>query len=454
MCSSLSADTGGGHRASAESLAKQFERLYPGTHYDLLDVWTEDGCIPYRTLVPAYKHLSRHPRQWRILYHISNSKPYEMFTDLHSWLACERKIRKRIQSYNPDVVISVHPTMNNVPIQCLKNMEKESGKHIPLFTVVTDFGSGHCTWFHKDAEKVFVASDRIRKLAKRRGSVPDSKLIQTGLPIRYDFARINDEMGDRNTPEGKLYQRQLRERLNINPDMKTVLVMGGGEGVGSLAKIVDSLYAEFTGRGIDCNICVICGRNEKLKQDLETRDWDAVVDASKRLLKRRYVAFLRPFVPVKRVRKSLLRAARKAKERNLDKERGESKRKGNVKVIGLGFITNMAEYMAASDVLLTKAGPGSIAEAAAVGLPCMLTSFLPGQEAGNVNVVLDGGFGDYCESPADIAEEVAFWLCDDSMLQNMSESAYQVGAPHASEEIVANIAESTLHCMALNEGKE
>ena len=68
--------------------------------------------------------------------------------------------------------------------------------------------------------------------------------------------------------------------------------------------------------------------------------------------------------------------------------------------------------------------------------------------------MLDGGFGDYCESPADIAEEVAFWLCDDSMLQNMSESAYQVGAPHASEEIVANIAESTLHCMALNEGKE
>ena len=42
----------------------------------------------------------------------------------------------------------------------------------------------------------------------------------------------------------------------------------------------------------------------------------------------------------------------------------------------------------AADVLVTKAGPGTIAEAAAVGLPVMVTSFLPGQEAGNVGDVI------------------------------------------------------------------
>jgi len=43
----LSSDTGGGHRASAESLARQFELLYPGSTYDLLDVMSKDGVPPY-----------------------------------------------------------------------------------------------------------------------------------------------------------------------------------------------------------------------------------------------------------------------------------------------------------------------------------------------------------------------------------------------------------------------
>jgi 1,2-diacylglycerol 3-beta-galactosyltransferase len=44
----------------------------------------------------------------------------------------------------------------------------------------------------------------------------------------------------------------------------------------------------------------------------------------------------------------------------------------------LGFVNNMADYMVAADILVSKAGPGTIAEAACVGLPVLLTSFLPG----------------------------------------------------------------------------
>jgi len=56
----LSSDTGGGHRASAESLANQFKILYPGSTYDLLDVFADGGVPPYNTLVESYKHLSPH----------------------------------------------------------------------------------------------------------------------------------------------------------------------------------------------------------------------------------------------------------------------------------------------------------------------------------------------------------------------------------------------------------
>jgi 1,2-diacylglycerol 3-beta-galactosyltransferase len=47
----LSSDTGGGHRASAESLARQFELLYPGSTYDLLDIMSKDGVPPYNVSV-------------------------------------------------------------------------------------------------------------------------------------------------------------------------------------------------------------------------------------------------------------------------------------------------------------------------------------------------------------------------------------------------------------------
>lgn len=62
----------------------------------------------------------------------------------------------------------------------------------------------------------------------------------------------------------------------------------------------------------------------------------------------------------------------------------------NVRVVVNGFVTNMDEWMGAVDTLVTKAGPGTIAEATIRGLPVMLSGFLPGQEEGNVPYVVDG----------------------------------------------------------------
>ena len=101
----LSSDTGGGHRASAESLAKQFQILFPGSTYDLLDVVGEDFGPPYNSLVSIYKHLSAHPAQWKLLYNVSNSRGFEMLADAHFKLMFERSIRRRIKKHNPDVVV-------------------------------------------------------------------------------------------------------------------------------------------------------------------------------------------------------------------------------------------------------------------------------------------------------------------------------------------------------------
>jgi 1,2-diacylglycerol 3-beta-galactosyltransferase len=141
----LSADTGGGHRASAESLAKQFLLQYPGSTYEILDVWTTDGVYPYKTLVKSYVHLSAHPRQWRFLYHLSNSRPWEVAMDFHTALTCNGRIRRRLEKHDFDLVVSVHPTMNRVPWNGVQRIARSQNRRIPFFTVVTDLASAHCT---------------------------------------------------------------------------------------------------------------------------------------------------------------------------------------------------------------------------------------------------------------------------------------------------------------------
>ena len=80
----------------------------------------------------------------------------------------------------------------------------------------------------------------------------------------------------------------------------------------------------------------------------------------------------------------------------------------------------------------------------------MVTSHLPGQEAGNVDIVLDGGFGDYCEDPETIALELACWLQDSQLLDVMSNKARIVGHPHAAEEIAKDIGDTTHEVMEKN----
>ena len=56
-----------------------------------------------------------------------------------------------------------------------------------------------------------------------------------------------------------------------------------------------------------------------------------------------------------------------------------------------GFVNNMAEFMSACDCIITKAGPGTIAEALISGMPILLNGYIPCQEEGNVSFVLENG---------------------------------------------------------------
>ncbi len=64
----------------------------------------------------------------------------------------------------------------------------------------------------------------------------------------------------------------------------------------------------------------------------------------------------------------------------------------------------MPDFMQASDVLVTKAGPGTISKSFIAGLPIIMYSRMPGQEDGNVTYVVDEGAGVWAPTPEEVVD--------------------------------------------------
>ena len=83
-----------------------------------------------------------------------------------------------------------------------------------------------------------------------------------------------------------------------------------------------------------------------------------------------------------------------------------------------------------------------LSEAAACGTPTIVTSFLPGQEAGNVDLVVEGGWGAFVSEaePADVKRKVRDWIArDDAFFDEMSERAKKDGNAKATLKLAEEI---------------
>ena len=168
----------------------------------------------------------------------------------------------------------------------------------------------------------------------------------------------------------------LRRRFGLDERRFTILIMGGAAGVGHLADQVRELAFESH----PWQLVVVCGRNEKLRRRL----WELQVSTP-----------------------SLI----------------------------LGFVDYMPELMRACDVVVTKAGPGAIAEALATGLPVIITGFLPGQESPNVDFVVKAGFGAFTPKVAELFDEVRVLAEGGPTWRQMSAKAQELAHPYASSDI-------------------
>ncbi len=130
----------------------------------------------------------------------------------------------------------------------------------------------------------------------------------------------------------KMSRSEARRRLGLEPDKKYILIAGGSIGAGQIQEIVPALLEHYDDT---VRLIVICGNNHALYQNLE----------------------------------------RAYKER----------------CILLEYTSQMAEYMRACDLFLSKPGGLSSTEAAVAGVPLIHISPIPGCETQNMKFFEQNG---------------------------------------------------------------
>jgi 1,2-diacylglycerol 3-beta-galactosyltransferase len=100
----------------------------------------------------------------------------------------------------------------------------------------------------------------------------------------------------------------------------------------------------------------------------------------------------------------------------------------------------MPELMAAADLLVTKAGPGTISEACIAGLPMILSDAIPGQEDGNVQYVVENDAGVFAPGPEKVIAAVKEFLEQGpEKLAQSAENAKRIARPDAVWEIADEV---------------
>ncbi len=372
----LMSDTGGGHRASAEALCDALaERFGDAFQVNMVDLWIQHTPPPLNRVPKAYRFLVDDvPWLYKFIYE-AGERPNLVEPLMRVTAAfLQPFIGPALARFHSDLIVSVHPLMQEIPLQVLAQMRWV----IPFVTVVTDLVTVPPVWLDSSVTLCFVPTDEAYHLAVRSGLTPE-QLRQCGLPIRPAFAckaRPKD---------------LLRQELGMAHGVPAALVVSGGEGMGPVGDIARAVASRLAEESRDPGpaagqLVVICGRNEPLRQELVASRW-----------------------PVPTVVK--------------------------------GFVDNIWDWMAASDCIITKAGPGTIAEALALGLPILLSGYIPGQETGNVPYVLKHGVGLYVEEPRQIAEVVSGWFGPQrANLQQIAIRARRLGRPRAAYDIAEGMA--------------
>jgi len=357
-------DTGGGHRSAAEAIIEAIHLEYGDqVTTEMVDFFKSYAPRPFNRAADMYPYMVKAPHLWGASFHATDGRARARAITTTMWPIARQAARSLVQSHPADLIVTVHPFANSFALRAL-------GKDRPPFiNVVTDMVTTHALWYDNRADLILVPTETARRRAIKY-NMPLEKVKVVGLPVADRYCQ----------PVGS--KTALRERLGWTLDKPIVLLVGGGEGMGPLAKTAQAIDQS----GLDVGLVIVCGRNQRLKASLEACTWENPTQI-------------------------------------------------------YGFTRDMPDFMRASDFIVTKAGPGTIAEALNAELPIILYSKLPGQEDGNVTFVQEEGAGVWAPNPQEVVRTLTRWISRPAERQKVVENCRRAGKPEAGRTIAHIIGE-------------
>jgi 1,2-diacylglycerol 3-beta-galactosyltransferase len=357
-------DTGGGHRSASEAIIEAMKNGY-GDRFtaELVDFFKGFGPGPMRRMPDLYPEMVKAKTLYQASFYATDGRTQARVMTATLWPLMRSTMRKLVATHPADLVVSVHPVATTAALKAL------GPRRPPFYTVVTDLVTTHALWFDSRADRILLPTERARDRALHY-HMPPEKLEVVGLPVAERYCA---PMGNKHA---------LRRGLGWPAELPIVLIVGGGEGMGPLAKTARALDES----GLRMGMAIVCGRNHKLQKALQGQTWENPT-----------------FV--------------------------------------YGFTRDMPDLMRASDVIVTKAGPGTITEALNANLPIILYAKIAGQEDGNVTFVESEGAGVWAPKPQLVVRALTRWLSRPEERRQVIEAARRLARPDSAHRIARILAD-------------
>ncbi|MDR2207431.1 MAG: glycosyltransferase [Azoarcus sp.] len=363
----LSVSAGAGHTRAAEALHQCAQQHFPDVQTLHLDAMQYVTAAFRKIYTSGYmKLVTASPTMWRLLYEKSDeADPRSIMQRLRR--ATERlntrPLLRAVRDFEPDAVICTH----FLPAELLMHKIRRARMDLPVWVQVTDFDL-HRMWIMPHMAGYFAGNEEIA--ARMRQNIePSAQIHCTGIPVMPAFG---------NAPDAA----DARQQFGLDPARRTVLLMGGGAGMGGLDDVARALLAIEH----DFQLIVLAGKNQETLRALQT------------------LAEQRPG-----------------------------------RLFPMGFTDQVHRLMACADFVITKPGGLSTSECLAVGVPMILNSPIPGQEERNADYLLEQGAALKAVDNTALVWRMRRLLSDPQLLETMRRNAAAIGKPRAARDVLRTV---------------
>lgn len=358
------ATAGIGHKKAALAIKKAFDEMAPqDIDVSLIDALDYTSDFFKWIYLKIYLFMvNKFPLLWGLLYYLTDNFHMNLavsrFRRFNNSLN-SKKLIQYISGSKPDVIISTHFFASEV----ISDLKKKGALDSHLITVVTDYRL-HSWWVSDFVDTYVVGAEGVKNDLMRWGISP-SKVKVLGIPVEPAFSKEQDKL-------------KIVRSTGLEEGVFTVLVIGGGFGVGPIEDIIKTIGAIPK----DIQFIVICGHNKELFKRIEILKSDL-----------------------------------------------------GIKIKTLGFVDNVYDFMEISDILISKSGGITVTESMAKELPMIIISPILGQETGNSSYLISQGAALKVRQPSELRAVLEYLMSNPGKIEEMKICIRKIKKTEASYDI-------------------